>query len=121
MTSSFETRVDGISTSLAVKAPCLVATTANITLSGTQTIDDVAVVADNRVLVKDQTDGTENGIYIAAAGAWTRAGDMDGARDVTKGTLIRVAGGTAGVGIWECTTSGTITIDTTSIAFGQVV
>src|SRR5688572_16983536 len=39
----------------AVKVPCLVATTANITLSGAQTIDDIAVVAGNRVLVKDQT------------------------------------------------------------------
>lgn len=54
-----------------------VATTANITLSGTQTIDGVSVIADDRVLVWMQTDPTENGIYDVAAGAWARSSDYD--------------------------------------------
>lgn len=62
---------------LTPKAPVVVATTANITLSGTQTIDTVAVVAGNRVLVKNQTAPENNGIYVVAAGAWSRSADMD--------------------------------------------
>jgi hypothetical protein len=62
---------------LTPKAPARAATTANITLSGAQTIDTVSVVAGNRVLVKNQTLPEENGIYVAASGAWARATDMD--------------------------------------------
>ena len=53
-------RIDGLTTSVAIKAPVKVASTADLTLSGTQTIDGVAVVVDDRVLVKNQTDDTEN-------------------------------------------------------------
>ena len=80
MTSTTTDRLAGATTSLAVKAPVIAATTANITLSGEQTIDSVAVVADDRVLVKNQTDGIENGVYTAASGAWVRAIDFDGTR-----------------------------------------
>ena len=52
---------------------CVVATTANVTLSGLQTIDGVALVDSDRVLVKDQTTTTQNGIYYAKAGAWYRS------------------------------------------------
>lgn len=51
------------------------ATTANITLSGPQTIDGVSVVAGDRVLVKDQTTQSENGIYVVETGAWSFASD----------------------------------------------
>jgi hypothetical protein len=67
--------VDTVAQGLDAKASCLAATTANITLSGTQTIDGVSVVAGNRVLVKDQTAPEDNGIYLCAAGAWTRSTD----------------------------------------------
>jgi hypothetical protein len=56
----------------AVKA----ATTANITLSGTQTIDGISIVASDEVLVKNQSTGSQNGVYVASAGAWTRRADM---------------------------------------------
>lgn len=59
------------------KAPARAATTANITLSGPQTIDTVSVIAGDRVLVKNQTAPEDNGIYVAAAGAWSRSADMD--------------------------------------------
>jgi phage-related tail fiber protein len=55
----------------------LVATTANITLSGTQTIDGVAVVAGDRVLVKSQTAPAENGIYVVSNTSWSRSLDTD--------------------------------------------
>lgn len=53
-----------------------VATTANITLTGFQTIDGVMVADGDRVLVKNQTNGVQNGIYIARTGAWERAADL---------------------------------------------
>lgn len=59
-----------------------VATIGNITLSAPQTIDDVAAIAGDRVLVKDQTAADENGVYVVAAGAWTRATDLDTAAEI---------------------------------------
>lgn len=87
-------RLRGLVGNLGVKAPARVATTANITLSGLQTIDGVTVVEYDRVIVKDQTDTTENGVYEASSGSWTRAPDFDGARDIVEGTLIRANEGT---------------------------
>lgn len=86
-------RLNGINSGLGFKAPVRVATTANITLSGTQTIDGVAVVADDRVLVKDQTTTSDNGVWNVSSGNWTRAKDCDGARDLARGTRIAVAEG----------------------------
>lgn len=103
----------------AMKAPCRVATTANITLSGEQTIDGVSVVTDDRVLVKDQTDGTENGIYIADTGTWDRAPDFDGNLDIAKGTFCYVHSGTANSGFWTLSTADPITIDTSTITWTQ--
>ena len=106
MPSTRTDRIDGLSTSTAVKAPCRAATTANITLSGTQTIDGIAIVADDRVLVKDQTDTTENGIYVAAASTWSRAADFDGARDMVDGTQVYVNLGTTNTNTyWKFTSS----------------
>ena len=75
--------VDSVAQGLDIKASVRVATTANITLSGTQTIDGIVLVASDRVLVKDQTTGTQNGIYLVAAGAWTRATDMASGSDAS--------------------------------------
>jgi len=98
-------RLGGAKGSLAWKAPCRVATTANITLSGTQTIDGVAVVAEDRVLVKDQTTGAENGIYVCKSSVWVRAKDFDGNTEVVRGTRIYVTDGTAGQGEYTITNS----------------
>ena len=86
-------------------APCRVATTGNITLSGTQTIDGVAVVANDRVLVKNQTTSSQNGVYIASSGAWSRSNDLNGdagTKDV--GRLVAVAEGTQ-VALWMIVSS----------------
>ena len=68
--------VDQIAAGLSVKAPVLVATTADITLSGNQTIDGVVVPAGSRVLVKNQSNAAQNGIYVTNSSAWARASDM---------------------------------------------
>lgn len=77
------------------REPCRVATTANITLSGLQTIDGVTLEAGDRVLVKNQTDATQNGIYTASEGDWYRAPDARSPRMLQKGTTVHVAEGTA--------------------------
>ncbi len=105
----------GVTADSARKVPCRVATTANITLSGEQTIDTVSVVTDDRVLVKDQTTASENGIYIADTSSWTRAPDWDGELDVVQGTLVFITAGT-NLGHWRVTTSNPITPGTTSVA-----
>lgn len=119
MASVTTDRRQGVNSSLAIKVPVKAATTANITLSGEQTIDGVSCTSGDRVLVKDQTTGSENGIYDVATSSWSRSPDFDGAYDVTTGTLVKVmAGGTTNGGyFYELTTTGTITIGTTSLAF----
>lgn len=111
----------GFNSEVAIKGPCVAATTANITLSGTQTIDGVAIVADDRVLVKDQTTGSQNGIYVASATTWERAIDFDGTKDVKKGTLIYVHSGSANIGLWRVTTADNIVPGTTSLSFTKLV
>lgn len=113
-------RSDSFIASLAMKAPCVVYTTGAITLSGEQTVNSVAVVAGDRVLVKNQADASENGIYNVEIGAWTRAGDFDGDRDVVNGTLVIVAISTT-VSIWECVGSNPIVIGTSTLTFSQTV
>lgn len=107
MTSLVTDRIAGLSGAAGWKAPVKAATTANITLSGEQTIDGISCVTDNRVLVKNQTDTTENGIYYVSTGAWTRTEDFDGARDVVTGTTVFVISGTNNGGeYWYVSTSG---------------
>lgn len=113
-------RFNGLTGNLAIKTPVRVATTANITLSGTQTIDGVAVVADDRVLVKNQTTTSENGIYVCKSTAWERAADFDGNRDIVKGTLIYVNAGTINASaLFKVDSTDPIVIDTDSITFAD--
>jgi hypothetical protein len=112
-------RLSGVNSGLGRKAPVIAATTANITLSGEQTIDGIAIVDGNRVLVKDQTTGSENGIYVASTGAWTRATDFDGTNDATFGTGVVVASGTVSARAEYILTTTSFTIGTTSLTFTQ--
>ena len=102
------------------KEPVRAATTGNITLSGAQTIDGVAVAAGNRVLVKSQSAAAANGIYVAAAGAWTRATDFDAASEVTGATVFVSEGTTQGGTQWNMTTTGAVTVGTTPVTWTQV-
>lgn len=118
MASITTDRRQGLNSGAAIKVPCVAATTANITLSGEQTIDGVAVVTNDRVLVKNQTTASENGIYIADTGTWDYARDWDGSYDVTQGTIVFVNGGTTqSDSAWNVATSGSIVVGTTSVTF----
>jgi hypothetical protein len=111
--------VDTVAQGLDAKASCLAATTANITLSGAQTIDGVSVVAGNRVLVKDQTAPEDNGIYLCAAGAWTRSTDAATFDSLVSAfTFIEQGSVNADAG-FVCTADAGGTIGTTAIPFSQ--
>ena len=108
------------------KMPVRVATTANITLSGgaPNTLDGATLAANDRILVKNQSTASENGIYYVstlgtgANGTWTRATDADGAGDMFGGMLVSVSEGTvAEDSLWMLTTDDPITLGTTALTF----
>lgn len=114
-------RLQGARSTLGAKTPVLVATIANITLSGLQAIDGVTVAEDDRVLVKNQNDQTENGVYAASSGAWSRTKDFDGDTDFVQGTLVPVARGTANGGtLYRLSNVGPQVVGTTSLTFSQI-
>lgn len=115
-------RLGNVPQGLGIKAPCVVATTANITLSGEQTIDGIAATDGQRVLVKNQTAGAENGIYQVSTGNWTRPNDADGDESWIGGTLVYIARGTTNAGVLYAltNTADPITIDSTSLTFTNI-
>lgn len=114
-----KTEIDSFLQGLDPKQSVLVATTANITLSATQTIDGIGVVAGDRVLVKNQTTAAQNGIYIVAAGAWTRAPDMNVWTEVPGTYVFAEKGNTLADTGWVCTADAVGTLDTTAIPWIQ--
>jgi hypothetical protein len=122
MPSTATDRLYGLTASVAIKPPCRVATTANITLSGLQTVDGVALAASDRVLVKDQTSSVDNGIYEANTSAWTRSPDFDGTRDAVNGTLATVSeGSTNNETIWKLTTANPVVIGASALTFEKAL
>lgn len=91
--------------------------TSNITLSGTQTIDGVSVIAGDRVLVAGQSTAANNGVYVVASGAWARASDFDIAGEF-PGSVIRVLEGNNNQKTqWSNGNTNSITLNTTAISF----
>jgi len=113
-----DNRVDGVMW----KKPCYCATTANITLSGSQTIDgvDLSTVGIVRVLVKNQTTPSQNGIYLNSSGAWARDTDFDAAGEIPGAAVYVTAGTTQADTIWTVTAPDAIagfTLGTNPITF----
>ena len=112
--------VDSVAQGLDAKASCVVATTVNLAaLSGLLTIDGVTVVAGDRVLVKNQTLTQNNGIYVAASGAWTRALDMDVWAEVPNAFTFIETGSTQADTGWVCTANQGGTIGVTAMPWTQ--
>ena len=113
--------VDAARTGLDVKNSVRVATTANITLSGLQTIDSVSLVAGNRVLVKNQTTAADNGIYVVVdGGAWTRSEDANSSIKVTPGMFTFVEEGTDNADSgFILTNNAEVNLGLTGLAFAQ--
>lgn len=113
--------VEFLSTDSAFKTNAVVATTANITLSATQTIDGVVVAVGDRVLVKDQSSAAQNGVYIVAAGAWTRAPDMDTAAKCAGAKVSVNSGTTNGGRCFDTDFKSTDTLGTTSMTWARAL
>lgn len=111
--------VDSVAQGLDVKASVRVATTANITLSGTQTIDGVAAQVGNRVLVKNQTTQSQNGIYIVASGAWTRSEDADQFSELVSAFVFVEEGSVNADTGFVCTVNSGGTLGSTAITWSQ--
>ena len=113
--------VDAVASGLDLKESVMVASTgANLTLSGTQTIDGVAVTAGKRVLVKDQTDLSGNGIYVCAAGAWSRASDFASGDDEAGAFMFVEQGTINGDNGFVCTNNaGDAVVGTDDLVFTQ--
>ena len=111
--------VDSIAQGLSPKAAVKCATTANITLSGLQTIDTYTTLSGDRVLVKNQTSSAQNGIYIASANAWTRSTDMDVWSEVPGAYTVVINGSTNANTSWVTTASDTGTIGVTAMPWVQ--
>jgi hypothetical protein len=111
--------VVGIPEAATLKLPCKNATTGNITLSGLQSIDANFTVAGDRILVRAQTTSSENGIYLASAGAWTRSSDCDSDSDIAFGVIVQVLAGTAfGKTMWSADYASTLA---GGLAFSQLL
>ena len=110
--------VDNLAAGLSWKDAVRAATTANITLSGLQTIDTVSVVGNDRVLVKNQSTASANGIYLASVGAWARATDSDTNTELEGATVFVMEGGQADTA-WTMTANAPITVGTTNLTWAQ--
>jgi hypothetical protein len=111
--------VDAVAQGLNPKQAVKCATTANITLSGLQTIDTYTTLSGDRVLVKNQGTTSENGIYVASASGWTRATDMDTWSEVPGAYTVVLYGSANYQTGWVSTSADTGTINVTAITFVQ--
>lgn len=114
-------RILGFDVNSAIKTPVRCATTANITLSGIQTIDGQSLAIGDRVLVKDQTLAIDNGIYQVSAGAWSRSLDFSSQRNITRGVLIYVNNGTVNADKLYHTSTDNPVIGITDILFSKFI
>jgi hypothetical protein len=97
-----------------------IGTTTNVSLSGLQTIDGITAVVGDRILVKNNTTGSENGIWVAASGAWARSSDAATAGELTPATSMFIEEGVVNASTqWRITNTGTVTIGTTALTFTQ--
>lgn len=117
-----DTAIEAAMQKLDNKQSVVAASTANLAaLSGLLTVDGVTLAAGNRVLVKNQAAAKDNGIYVAAAGAWPRAADADSNDEVTPGLVVYVERGTAQADtIWKLTTDTPIVVGTTALTFADI-
>ncbi len=104
----------------AIKSPCRVATIAHIGLEGFPLINGVQLRAGDRILVKDQDNAVENGIYIARAGKWPRAEDLSKSGDLVRGTRVWVANGSSGPMEAVVRSEGRIIPDQSDIKFDVI-
>jgi len=109
--------VDSLTAGLAWTAPARLLANTNQALSGLTAIDGVTPVAGDRVLCTAQTTGSQNGLYVAASGAWTRATDADAPNEVLNMAIFIEEGTSFADTAWVCTTNAPITVGSTTLTF----
>lgn len=115
-----DTAVQSAAAGIDAKASVRVVAVANSALTGLLVIDGITLIAGDRVLLTAQTTASQNGVYIAGSGAWSRATDSDATGEITPGAFWFVEEGTTyGASQWRCANTGTITVGTTSITINQ--
>ena len=110
--------VDSVAQGLHPKETVKAATTGNITLSGTQTVDGIALGVGDRCLVWQQTDQTTNGVYVVAAGSWARSSDMDAGSEFPGASMFSREGSTYGTTGFVCS-NPSVTLGSTNVTFVQ--
>ena len=111
--------VDSLAVGIQWKQPVVAATTVNITLSGAQTIDTVSVVAGDRVLVKNQNNAYENGIYVADSSSWSRSTDADTWNELVS-AIVFVEQGNQGGSAWYCYAQPGGTLGVTAVPWSNL-
>jgi hypothetical protein len=109
--------VDAVAQGLKGKQSVKAGSTANLTLSGLQTVDGVSLIANDRVLVKDQTTQSQNGVYLVQSGAWTRSLDLDSWAEIPSALVLIEQGTVNADKAYLCTSDQGGTLDTTAITW----
>ncbi len=118
MTSTAADQINGFSGSLALKQPVRLATLVDIVLEGLIAIDGIVAAEGDRVLVKAQATPSQNGIYIASTGVWSRAADFDATGKAVKGTQVWVTDGTTQAGtLWIVSAANPVIVDTSALTW----
>ncbi len=116
-----DNKVQGLTFKQSVRAATTVAGTLASSFENGDAIDGVTLATGDRILVKDQASGAENGIYtVNASGAPTRATDADAGAELVNATMLVQEGTTNADQLWSCTTNAPITLGSTALAFAQV-
>ena len=116
MTATTIDQINGFSGSTALKQPVRLATTAPVALEGLAAIDGMVPAEGDRVLVKNQADARQNGIYVASSGDWQRAADFDGTGKGVRGTMLLVNAGTQ-TGLWIVTSADPVIFEVSNLSF----
>ena len=116
--------VDNVARGLSWKQPVRVASTGNVSLSSPGgTLDSVTLAVNDRILLKNQTAGAENGLYVWSGGtsALVRATDADNGTELQAGTSVTVTEGTTnGDKVFMIVSDGAVTIGTTATTWSQL-
>lgn len=111
--------VDTVAQGIDAKASVKAASTANLTLSGTQTVDGIALVAGDRILVKNQSTAAENGIYVVGASTWSRSDDANAWAELISAYVFVEQGSVNADNGYLCTVDAGGTLGSTAVTWVQ--
>ncbi|WIA55156.1 tail fiber domain-containing protein [Sphingobium sp. WTD-1] len=111
--------VDAQMQAIDAKNSAKLATTATISLAGLQSVDGIMTASGDRILVKDQANPAENGVYVASDGVWVRAIDMDSWAKVANASIWVEAGSANADRAWVCTANADGTLESSAVGWSQ--